>query len=94
MPENNEVLRVAIAILGYWRDHPNAKDSAKGIAQYWVAEPEEIVHRALTILVEEGVITKHRNLYRLLPVQAQRKKMQPFFWNAVLRRLQRKFRST
>lgn len=92
MPENQEVLRAAVAILGYWRDHPNAKDNAKGIAQYWVGEPEEIALSALNVLMAEGVIIKRRNLYRLTAAPLKQKKAQADYWNTVMQRLHRKFR--
>ena len=59
------MLRAAIALLDYWRAHPQAKDSAKGIAQYWVSEAADTVYQALTLLVEEGVIERRRHLYQL-----------------------------
>jgi len=58
---------VAIAILSYLRDHPQAKDSAKGIAEWWVGEEKEIVEKALTLLKQEGIIAKRRHLYQLAP---------------------------
>lgn len=62
-----EVRRVAVAILSYLRDHPQAKDSAKGIAEWWVSEEKEIVEKALTLLKQEGIIAKRRHLYQLAP---------------------------
>jgi hypothetical protein len=47
------------------RAHPSAKDSAKGIAQYWVNENVDTVHQALALLVEEGVMEKRRHIYCL-----------------------------
>jgi hypothetical protein len=63
--DNHNVRRVTIAILYYLRDHPSAKDSASGIAKWWVGEEREVVEKALALLVKEGVIEKWRHLYRL-----------------------------
>lgn len=68
MTDNHGVRRVAIAILHYFRDHPRAKDSAKGIAQYWVGEDREIVEKALAFLRQEGMIQKRRHLYQLAQI--------------------------
>jgi len=57
--------RVAIAILHYLRDHPAAKDSARGIAKWWVSEERDVVEKALMLLVKEGVIEKPRHFYQL-----------------------------
>lgn len=58
---------MAIAILHYFRDHPSAKDSAAGIAKWWVGEEKEVVEKALALLMEEGVMKKRRHLYQLAP---------------------------
>jgi hypothetical protein len=47
-------------ILQYLVRHPNAKDSAEGIAQWWMespADPHE-VRAALDVLVNQGLLTK------------------------------------
>lgn len=54
-----------MAILHYLRDHPSAKDSAGGIAKWWVDEEREVVEKALTLLVQEGIIKKQRHVYQL-----------------------------
>jgi len=64
--ENPEVRRVAIAILNYLRDHPQAKDSARGIAKWWVAEERDVVEKALALLVKEKVMEKRRHVYQSL----------------------------
>lgn len=58
---------MAIAILNYLRDHPQAKDSAKGIAEWWLGEDKEMVEKALALLKQEGIIAKRRHLYQLAP---------------------------
>ncbi|MGH7597777.1 MAG: hypothetical protein ACREOI_15615 [bacterium] len=63
--KNHEVRRVAMAILHYLGDHPSAKDSARGVAKWWVGEEREVVEKALALLVKEGVIEKKRHLYQL-----------------------------
>ena len=65
--ENHNVRRVAMAILSYLRDHSLAKDSARGIAKWWVGEELDVVEKALALLVNEGAIEKHRHLYKLAP---------------------------
>ncbi len=57
--------RATLAILHYLRDHPQAKDSAKGIAQWWIGEKREVVEKALAFLVESGVLMKKRHHYQL-----------------------------
>ncbi len=64
-PENDSVRRAALAILHYLRDHPNAKDSAKGITQWWIGEKREVVEKALVFLVQSGVLMKKRHHYHL-----------------------------
>jgi len=64
-PENDNVRRVILAILHYLRDHPQAKDSAKGIAQWWLGEKREVVEKALAYLERSGVLIKKRHHYQL-----------------------------
>jgi hypothetical protein len=42
--------QVALMILDYINENPNAKDTAEGIAQWWVHQPRELVERALELL--------------------------------------------
>ncbi len=79
--------RTALAILNYWRTHPRAKDSAKGIAQYWVSEEVETVNKALTMLVEEGLIEKRRHLYQLSSALDEPQSRKTTHLNKTLRRL-------
>ena len=62
-----EVCRVAIVILNYLRDHPQAKDSLQGIAKWWVGEETEVVEKALAFLLKDGIIKKKRHIYRAAP---------------------------
>lgn len=82
--ENNDVCRAAIAILQYWRDHPSAKDSALGIAKWWVGEEHDVVEKALALLVREKVIEKRRHIYQV----AVKKTVQGTF-NSIEKTLQR-----
>lgn len=63
--ENDDVRRAAIAILQYLRDHPQAKDSLSGIAEWWVGQDQVTVETALKFLAKAGVLQKRRHLYRL-----------------------------
>lgn len=89
--ENREALRTAMVLLNYWREHPNAKDNAHGIARYWVGEREEAVAQALAWLAAEGVIIKRRSLYRLAQAPPEPVKAQTNYWNKTLRRLRESF---
>jgi len=64
-PSKNDTRRIAIAILHYLRDHPQAKDSVTGIAQWWVGAERNAVEEALKVLLREGVMVKRRHLYQL-----------------------------
>lgn len=57
--------RAAIAILQYLRDHPQAKDSLSGIAEWWVGQEQGTVEKALKFLLKAGVLQRRRHLYRL-----------------------------
>lgn len=62
---NQKVLAVAIAILSYLRDNPSAKDTAAGVAKWWVGEKQKIVEEALKLLISEGVVLEEKNMYFL-----------------------------
>ena len=49
--------QVALMILDYIKHHPNAKDTAEGIAQWWVHQPAEVVEHALDLLTSCSFIT-------------------------------------
>ena len=59
------IARACIAIMSYLRDHPEAEDTAAGIAQWWVGETHETVSHALDFLVNENAIEKRGGIYRL-----------------------------
>ena len=59
------VSHVAVAILSYLQGHPDAKDSAKGIAQWWVSEDLSLVEEALGLLVEEDALVRRGDTYSL-----------------------------
>ena len=50
--------QLAFEILDYFRRHPEAKDSAEGIATWWVQEAPGRVRQVLDKLVESGLVGK------------------------------------
>ena len=56
---------MAIEILTYLRMHPMAKDTIRGIAEWWVNEELSTVELALDLLEAEGVIEKKSDVYGL-----------------------------
>lgn len=62
---NHEIRRAAVAILNYLSDHPAAKDSVEGIAQWWTGEKPAVVKKALALLIKEGVIEVRGERYQL-----------------------------
>ncbi|MFC5767807.1 hypothetical protein [Thauera sinica] len=57
--------RVTRAIQGYFASHPDAADSAEGIARWWlvgegVVASEDEVKAALCVLVERGLVLPRR----------------------------------
>ena len=85
--DTHEIQPVAIAILNYFRDHPGAKDSAKGIAQWWVGAQVEVVEKALEMLIIEGVIEKQGMSFQLVQKKPAAKVEQMI--DSVMRSLQR-----
>jgi hypothetical protein len=63
--KDTKTQQIAIQILSYLRKNPEAKDTAEGIAQWWVHEDIRVVEKALHLLVAEGVIEKKANTYQL-----------------------------
>ena len=63
--ENKEILKAAIAILNYLRDHKHAKDNIEGIAQWWVGEKKSVVESALILLLDYEVIEEKEGYYYL-----------------------------
>ena len=49
--------RVAVQILAYLERQPNAKDTAEGIAQWWIHQPVDMVRHALALLTTLGFVT-------------------------------------
>ena len=45
------------SILEYFDKHPQAKDTAEGIAQWWIHHPVERVEAALRMLVSLGIVS-------------------------------------
>lgn len=62
---NEEIQRVAAAIRVYLSARPEAKDTAEGIAQWWVRGEVPTVLKALSVLLSEGMIVKRGNVYYL-----------------------------
>jgi hypothetical protein len=54
---SSPLARVAVQILKYLEQRPNAKDTALGIAGWWVHQPLDLVEDALALLVTLGFIT-------------------------------------
>jgi hypothetical protein len=62
--QSTEVEQVAREILGHLRDHPNARDTLTGVAQWWFLHRRylrgvELVQHALDLLVEQGHVERH-----------------------------------
>jgi len=64
-PQNQRIRQAAINILNYLRDHPQAKDTAEGIARWWVHEDVQVVKDALGLLQKEGVVEKKGRVFQL-----------------------------
>ncbi len=62
---NQEVKRVAISILRYLRYRPLAQDSVKGIAEWWIGEDPGVVEEALNLLLDQGIVAKRGDIFRL-----------------------------
>lgn len=61
MCTEDSVEKIALKILRYLAEHPNAADTAEGILQWWllertIIEEEEAVKQSLEHLVEQGLI--------------------------------------
>lgn len=51
--------RLAMRILAYLRRNPRARDTAEGIAKWWVRDDPTAVHRVLQQLVVLNLVRKH-----------------------------------
>ncbi|MGH7600929.1 MAG: hypothetical protein ACREOI_31615 [bacterium] len=56
---------IALRILAYLEEHPDARDSLEGIVEWWLLEQEIknhtiVVREALDELVTEGLIVEHQ----------------------------------
>lgn len=56
---------MALAIVTYFRRHPNAKDNLDGIALWWVDQDRAVVEQGLSMLIELGTVKKDHDLYSL-----------------------------
>lgn len=65
LSKDQRIAKAGIAIMDYLRYHPDAEDTAEGIAQWWVGEAYDIVEKALNLLVRRGFIEQREELYRL-----------------------------
>ncbi|MFW5756655.1 MAG: hypothetical protein ACOCWK_08635 [Tangfeifania sp.] len=61
---DQRIERTAIAILNYFRDHPDAEDTTAGIAQWWVGENPEIVGQTLKYLESQRAVQKVGEVYK------------------------------
>lgn len=64
-PESEEEYEVAHAILNYLYEHPDAKDTLEGIAQWWItregiARELDEVERGILILLNQGLVVEVR----------------------------------
>ena len=60
-PNQLETWKVAVQILRYLNEHPEAADTASGILEWWllkqsISEAEDVVRQALDMLVDRNLI--------------------------------------
>jgi len=58
---SSEAMRIAERIRRYVREHPEAADSATGIAAWWLRESQTVspaLEEALAMLVREGMLQR------------------------------------
>ena len=61
---DNKARAIADEILGYLRAHPQAADTARGIAEWWLsgrAVDTGLVNRALRMLAVDGYVVSETN---------------------------------
>ncbi|RMH76994.1 MAG: hypothetical protein D6681_21210 [Calditrichaeota bacterium] len=91
--QQDEVRRVALAIINYLREYPSARDTAEGIARWWVGEDEALVRQALETLVEAGVMEKRGEQYQLAFRKPRKRGCNPgHYLRSLLQRLKARFR--
>ena len=61
--ERDATQKVAVKILRYLAEHPNAADTSDGILEWWllkqsISDEERVVERALDSLVEQKLLCK------------------------------------
>ncbi len=61
--EHIENSKLALKILAYFRNHPEAKDSVQGIAKWWVQDNPYEVRQVLEKLVGLDLVGKRSNPY-------------------------------
>lgn len=86
-PESEKGYEVARAILDYLYEHPDAKDTLEGIAQWWltsegVERELEEVESGVSILLDQGLVVEVRRgglmpYYRLNRARAEDDWQQP-----------------
>jgi hypothetical protein len=59
----DELQKVALAIMAYYRTHPKASDTSEGIADWWVRKDREVVKQALDLLVKQKLVAASRDHY-------------------------------
>ncbi len=60
MPAEPQITSIVKQLSGYWRDHPEASDTAHGILQWWLAPPakppQNLLQAALDWMLACGVV--------------------------------------
>jgi Fe2+ or Zn2+ uptake regulation protein len=60
-PNQSQTWKVAVQILRYLNEHPDAADTANGIIEWWllkqsISEAEDVVKQALDMLIDRNLI--------------------------------------
>ncbi|HNQ03131.1 MAG TPA: hypothetical protein PKH69_00820 [Thiobacillaceae bacterium] len=68
MSTQTSLPQIAAGILAYLQRHPNAADTARGIARWWLPAPlgqdVELVAHALDTLLQQGLLHRQVNADR------------------------------